>query len=453
MRRIKQVSITKYITIYLIVFVVFISFFMALFVSVLADRMIHYDIQSTMIKKVVGNGKHVNCVDGELKADSEYKFEDDGMYFQILDEQGKIFLGKSPKGFDVPGEIGKQKLHILQENGKEYYVIDRVNKRLTKATEKIIYSRAIVEKEDIDSKYQIIKYISYGSIPVFIIIVLLCSFVLSKNISDPLTQMSKTAAVIGKEGELSKRMEYSGRIKELSILADTNNYMLERVENMFDTQKRFSSDVAHELRTPLAVLLAQCEYAKEHTETKEEFDAAIDVIYRQAVKTNCIVTQLLELNRLESGQIIPELEEVDLNEMICSICDDEEWKNKEKVAFKKSFGEAKTQVDVGLAFILFQNIIQNAVKFSALPTTVEISTGCENDHVYVRVKDYGCGIRKEDMKKLFDPFYRAEKSRNSEGFGLGLPLADRIVKMHGGRIEVESEWGEGSIFTIVLPRS
>ena len=302
MRRIKQVSITKYITIYLIVFVVSISFFMAIFVSVLADRMIHYDIQSTMIKKVVGNGKHVNYVDGELKPDSEYKFEDDGMYFQILDEEGKILLGKSPKGFDVPGEIGKQKLHILQENGKDYYIIDRVNRRLTKATEKIIYSRGIVEKENIDSKYQIIKYISYGSIPVFILIVLLGSFVLSKNISDPLTQMSKTAEMIGKEGELSKRMEYGGKIKEFSILADTNNHMLERVENMFDTQKRFSSDVAHELRTPLAVLLAQCEYAKEHTETKEEFDASIDVIYRQAVKSKATGKRAVETGACGRGK-------------------------------------------------------------------------------------------------------------------------------------------------------
>ena len=70
------------------------------------------------------------------------------------------------------------------------------------------------------------------------------------------------------------------------------------------------------------------------------------------------------------------------------------------------------------SFITCARIYENAVKFSVLPTTVEISTGCENDDVYVRVKDYGCGIRKEDMKKLFDPFYRAEKSRNSQGFGL-----------------------------------
>lgn len=452
MRRVKQVSITKYITAYLIVLVVFISVFMSLFVNILADRMIHYDIQSTMIRKTIKNNKHVNYDNGELKTDKYFEYEDDDMYFQVLDGDGKVLIGKNPKGIDIPGEIGNQKLHILKEKGKEYYVIDRVNRKLTEATGEIVYSRCIVEKRDIDSKYQTVKYISYGSIPVFMLIVLLSSFVLSRNISEPLTQMSKTAAAIGNEGELSRRMEYGGKIKELSILADTNNHMLERVENMFDTQKQFSSDVAHELRTPLAVLLAQCEYAKEHTDTKEEFEESIDVIYRQAMKTNRIVTKLLKLNRLESGRVVLDLEEADLDEIICSVCDDEELKNKNQVKFQLSLSGVRTQVDIGLALILFQNIIQNAVKYSTLPATVEIMTGYREDNVVISVKDYGCGIKPEDIQKLFTPFYRVEKSRNSEGFGLGLSLADRIAKLHGGNISVESKWGEGSIFTVVLPK-
>ena len=452
MRRVKQVSITKYITAYLIVLVVFISVFMSLFVNILADRMIHYDIQSTMIRKTIKNNKHVNYDHGELKTDKYFEYEDDDMYFQVLDGDGTVLIGKNPKGIDIPGEIGNQKLHILKEKGKEYYVIDRVNRKLTEATGEIVYSRCIVEKSDIDSKYQTVKYISYGSIPVFMLIVLLSSFVLSRNISEPLTQMSKTAAAIGNEGELSKRMEYDGKIKELSILVDTNNHMLERVEYMFDTQKQFSSDVAHELRTPLAVLLAQCEYAKEHTDTKEEFEESIDVIYRQAMKTNRIVTQLLKLNRLESGRVVLDLEEADLDEMICSVCDDEELKNKNQVKFQLSLSGVRTQVDIGLALILFQNIIQNSVKYSTLPATVEIMTGYREDNVVISVKDYGCGIKPEDIQKLFTPFYRVEKSRNSEGFGLGLSLADRIAKLHGGNISVESKWGEGSVFTVVLPK-
>ena len=72
--------------------------------------------------------------------------------------------------------------------------------------------------------------------------------------------------------------------------------------------------------------------------------------------------------------------------------------------------------------------------------------------MFVSVKDYGCGMKKQDLEQIFQPFYRAEKARNSEGFGLGLSLADRIVKMHKGSIEVESEWGKGSTFTVWLPK-
>lgn len=245
-------------------------------------------------------------------------------------------------------------------------------------------------------------------------------------------------------------MEYDGRIEELSILADTNNYMLERLEDMFETQKRFSSDVAHELRTPIAVLMAQCEYAKEHADTKEELEESMDVVYRQVQKTNQIVTQLLNLNRMECGRIVPELEEVDLDEILCSICEDEE--RKDQVMFRLNLSGVRTQVDVGLMLILFQNIIRNAVKYSEKPAVVEIVSGYRDEEVFVSVKDYGCGMKKQDLEQIFQPFYRAEKARNSEGFGLGLSLADRIVKMHKGSIEVESEWGKGSTFTVWLPK-
>lgn len=453
MRRVKQISITKYITVYLIALVAVISVFMAVFVNLLADRMIHYDIQGTMIKKIVQNTRQVFYVDGKLVAGDEFENEDDGVYFQVLSQEGEILLGENPEGVNMSGDVITQKLHRHWENGKEYYVLTKVNQRLTKEAGSIVYSRGIAGREDMESRYQAVKYISYGCSLAFVLIVAFWSYFFSKRISEPLKQMSKTAETIGEEGELSRRMEYDGKIKELAVLADTNNQMLERVENMFDTQRRFSGDVAHELRTPLTVLLAQCEYAKEHAETKEEFDESIDVIYRHAIKTNQIVTQLLKLNRLESGRVVLDFEEADLDEILRSICEDEEWKNEGKVTFQTSFGGVQARVDVGLVLILFQNIVQNAVKYSELPATVEIHTYGGEENVFISVKDHGCGIREEDRGNLFVPFYRADKSRNSEGFGLGLSIADRIVKMHRGRIEVTSKWGEGSTFTVVLPKN
>lgn len=450
MRRIKKVSITKYIISYLIVLIFALSFLMVIFVSILADRMIYYDIQSTLIREIIKNNKNVRFEDGIIKPNEDFRFEDDGIYFQIVAENGSLILGESPIVLETTEKGVSQRLEMVESGGEEYYVIGRINKRLTKKVGHLIYNQCIVNKRNIDSKYPFIKYTSYASTPIFLALVLMAGIVMSGKISGPLKQMSETAEIIGQEGKLSKRMEYDGKIKELGVLAATNNGMLERIEHMLETQKQFSSDVAHELRTPIAVLLAQCEYAKEYAGTKKEFDDAIEVIYRQTKKTNMVITQLLNLNRLERDHVVLDLENADLDEMICSICDEIEFKEKDGVQFDLSLSGVRADVDIGLMLILLQNLIQNAVKYSSRPARVKIATRYREGAVVVTVQDFGCGIREKDLPYIFEPFYRVEKSRNSEGFGLGLPLADRIAKVHGGELKVDSVWGEGSTFTLVI---
>lgn len=450
MRRIKKVSITKYIISYLIGLILALSFLMVIFVSILADRMIYYDIQSVLLREIIKNNKNTSYEDGIIKPNEDFRYVDDGMYFRILDEDGSVILGESPIKVEFTEEGLSQRLRMVESEGEEYYIIGRINKRMTKEVGHIIYNQCIVNKRDVESKYKFIKYTSYASIPVFLMLVLMAGLVMSGKISGPLKQMSKTAEIIGQEGELSRRIEYDGKIKELGVLAATNNRMLERIENMLEMQKQFSSDVAHELRTPIAVLLAQCEYAKEYVSTKEEFDDAIDVIYRQTKKTNMVITQLLNLNRLESERVVLDLEDADLDEMIRSICDEIEFKEKDDVQFELALSGVRADMDIGLMLILLQNLIQNAVKYSARPARVKITTQYRDDAVVVKVQDFGCGIREEDLPYIFDPFFRVEKARNSEGFGLGLPLADRIAKAHKGEIKVDSVWGKGSTFTLVI---
>lgn len=455
MRRIKKVSITKYIISYLIGLILALSFLMVIFVSILADRMIYYDIQSTLLKEIAKNNKNTRYEDGIIKPNEDFRYVDDGMYFRILEEDGTVILGESPIEIEDEASVYtkegiSQRLKTVETDGEEYYIIGRINKRMTKEVGQIIYNQCIVNKRNVDSKYEFIKYTSYASIPVFLILVLMAGLVMSGKISGPLKHMSKTAEIIGKEGELSRRMEYDGKITELGVLAATNNRMLERIENMLETQKQFSSDVAHELRTPIAVLLAQCEYAKEYVGTKEEFDDAIDVIYRQTKKTNMVITQLLNLNRLESERVVLDLENADLDEMIRSICDEIEFKEKDGVCFDLDLSGVRADMDIGLMLILLQNLIQNAVKYSVRPAKVKITTQYRESAVVVEVQDFGCGIKEEDLPHIFDPFFRVEKSRNSEGFGLGLPLADRIAKVHGGELKVSSVWGKGSTFTLVI---
>ena len=120
----------------------------------------------------------------------------------------------------------------------------------------------------------------------------------------------------GQDKDLSQRVEYDGIIKEIDILSKANNRMLDRLEEIIEKQKQFTSDVAHELRTPVSVVMAQCQYARKHIHDKEEFDEAITLIERQIKKTNSIIMQLLQLSRLDQDRIRIDFEYVDIQDIV-----------------------------------------------------------------------------------------------------------------------------------------
>ena len=451
MRGVKPVSIRKYITTSIVALAFAMLVVMLIFINILASMAINYDIRKSMSREIRKNGQYVEYINGRLIPTERYQTQDEGMYFLVITEREGICLGSYPKGFEMKDNRQRLGLSLVKQNHRSYYVLDRVNARLTKISGQTIFERCVVQKSDIDSEYRTIKNMAYISTPVFLVVVLLAGFFIAERISAPIRQMCELAETIGKDEDLSQRMEYTGGFQEIRILTETNNHMLDRLEQMYESQKRFNSNVAHELRTPLTVLSVQCEYAKEQCEKPEEMKQSLEVIGRQVKKCNGIVAQLLRLNKLEQGQVKPDLEYADLDEIVRSICEEEEIKFDGKVEFRLALGEVWADVDVVLITSLIQNLVSNAIKYSTKPAVVEITTRKIEDNVAVCVQDHGCGITKEDVKKIFTPFYRADKARNSEGYGLGLALAEKIAQLHGGSIQVESEPGEGSSFTLILP--
>lgn len=453
MRGVKHnyISIKKYISISVAAVVLAMLVVMLTFINILADMAINYDIRTNLAREVRKNNKNIELVEGKIVANDKFEWEEEGMYFLIIKENEGICIGQYPADFRIDDKIKNRELSIVKQNGNVYYVFDKLNVKLTKETGQTIFGRCVVKKEDIYSEYRVIKYISYLSIPVFLVLALLASIMISRKISEPLRQMCSVAENIGKDENLSQRMKYEGGFEEIAILTDSNNRMLDRLEQMYESQKQFNSDVAHELRTPLSVLLAQCEYAKGHANEKEEMRTALEVIDRQVHKCSGIVGQLLQLRKLEQNQVALDLEDANIDEIVESICEDETLKAGEKVEFHLMLGGVSAKVDVILMTLLIQNLVNNAVKYSGSSAVVEVTTEKLQDEIRVSVKDYGCGIEKEELKNIFTPFYRIEKARNSEGFGLGLSLVERIAQVHGGKIAVESELGKGSCFILTLP--
>mgnify|MGYP001123764852 CR=1 FL=1 len=451
MRGVKSVSIRKYITTSMLALVFTMMVIMLIVINIFANMAIKYDIRKTMARELRKNGQYVEYMDGKLIPTEHFQTQDERMYFLVITEHEGICLGSYPEDFELDETKPRMGLSLIKQNHTSYYVLDRVNARLTKTSGQTVFERCVIRKSDTDSEYRTIKHMADFSIPIFLIVALLAGYFIAEKISAPIRQMCEVAEKVGRDENLSQRMEYAGEFQEIAVLTETNNRMLDRLEQMYESQKRFNSNVAHELRTPLTVLSVQCEYAKEQCEKPEEMKQSLEVIGRQIKKCSGIVAQLLQLNKLEQHQVKLDIEYASLDEIIESVCEDEKLQSDRNIEFGLKLGGSEGNIDVILITSVIQNLISNAIKYSKDPVLVEITTKKKADGNYITVRDHGCGMAAEELEKIFAPFYRIERSRNSEGYGLGLSLVEKIIQLHKGTIKVESEPGAGSCFTVYLP--
>lgn len=445
----KQVSIGRHILQLLIMALAAMALAMLVFVHILANAAVEYDIKQNLEREIYKNLKEVYVdEEGTVMCNVNFMQADEDISFVILNGNGKVLLGKYPDGCPQDIEIEVKKLHQTSAGGEVYYIRD-VRKRNENGLP--IFIRGIVRRSDAYSRYQTLEYLAFLSILLVSGIAIMGGIILSRQISGSLKGMCRFAEGIGQNMNMSGRMGLDGKFYELDVLVQANNRMLDRLEETFRQQEQFTSDVAHELRTPIAVMAAQCQYANGKTVSREDYQEAFEVIERQSAKVSAIISRLLELSRLDCDRRQIEEEDIDLPEIVQSVCEDLQQKSGDTLQFCLKLAQAHTVGDISLIAIASQNLLANAVKYSAPGSVVEAETGIRDDMVFLSVKDHGEGISEEDMAHIFKRFYKADKSRNSEGFGLGLPLAMKIAQKHGGTILAESEPGKGSIFTLLLP--
>lgn len=426
---------------------------MAVFITYFSNAAIEFDIKNQLRKESRYDYSNIDLKDGKVVVSENFIYEDNGILKVVLDREGRLVGGTYPHA----GIAGLKPLRkIIREvkcGENSYYIYDRsiVKEKGRGEYHTIAIIRCMVDKNGISSGYKTLKYASYICAAAIVLLVIILSSMFSKKIVGPLKEICKTAEKIGREKDLSQRIEYDGTFQEIQILAEANNRMLDRLEEIFEKQRQFSSDVTHELKTPVSVIMAQCQYAKKHIHNKEEFDEAIALIERQVKKTNKIINQLLQLSRLDQVGRNIEWEYVDLRDIVEEVCENEKLKDDKNVELRLDLENAEARVDVSLIMVAIRNLVNNAMKYSRENAAVDICLRKEKDKVLFSVQDYGCGMNEADKKYIFDRFYRADKARNSEGFGLGLSITAKIVEIHAGRIRVESEEGKGSIFFLEFP--
>ena len=303
--------------------------------------------------------------------------------------------------------------------------------------------------------------------PLVLVVALAGGLWLAGRALGPIDRMARTAAVIG-ESETSRRLEVRGR-DELSRLGRTLNGTFDRLQETIEQQRRFTADASHELRTPLAAVLGHAELALRKPRTADEYRAALADIEAAGQRMRAIVDGLLLLARADAGGVPLARERVGLRELCAEVlrlhaplaaAHDVELRlaGKELSAEELSGQELAVEpvaVDGDRARLqdLVGNLLGNAVRYNQPGGQVEVRVARRGDMTSIDVADTGIGIAAEHLPHLFDRFYRvdAARSRQAGGAGLGLAIAQWVAAAHGGRIDVASEPGRGSRFTVVLP--
>ena len=238
---------------------------------------------------------------------------------------------------------------------------------------------------------------------------------------------------------------------ELRCCSASFNDMIDRLDEGFSAQRQFTGNAAHELRTPLALMQAQVElFCAEHPDVNADTASLLGLLQEQTERMTHMTKTLLEMSELRS---VPCNDEIDLAPMIEEVLTDLAPLAEEKDIMLASEGEAQIIGSDTLIYRLLFNLAENAIRYSAPNSTVQISARAEADRVLLRVRDQGLGIPEQYQTSIFQPFFRVDKSRSRAygGVGLGLALVWEIAALHGGSIEVEESSESGTTMLVALP--
>jgi signal transduction histidine kinase len=272
-------------------------------------------------------------------------------------------------------------------------------------------------------------------------------YVLTRYLTGPVLRLRAAARRLA-EGELTARAsDTPPRRDEIGELVRDFNFMAERVEGLVTSQRQLISDISHELRSPLARINATLGLARQRLGQNVLFDR----LERDAERMNDMIGRLLTLATLEMTATSPEMRRINLKALVADIVTDAQWEARERNCHVELVcnGECDIEANPELLRSAAENVIRNAVRYTAPGTAVEVQVDCQHrgngDAAMIRVSDRGPGVPNAELSNIFRPFYRVADARDREsgGVGLGLAIAERVARVHGGSIHAENRAGGG----------
>lgn len=385
---------------------------------------------------------------GNIRVDSS-KLDDDavkpGIYIQVLDAEGNALY--SSRDADWIFEVVAAEKEKNKEPEREW--------------------SSITQSETVDGQdiqIQVLGSIYFNDflndfswmllllVPGYMLLAAIGSMFLAKRALQPIRQISETAKKIS-VGDLSERIEGIYSKDEVGELADTFNTMLEDLEVSFQRERQFTSDASHELRTPMTVITACVEDAI-HTDDPAIWDENIRVIQRENQRMRKIVSQLLMLSRGYEGRCHFQPEELCLWNMAETVCESlSPLAGSKSISIHNEVPQTyMIYADQSLFTQLLVNLVENAIKYGNEGGNIRITSSDDEAHYSLCVEDDGIGISEDDLPKIFERFYRADKARDRTGSGLGLSIVKWIAELHEGNVTAESELGKGTKMTITWLR-
>jgi heavy metal sensor kinase len=291
--------------------------------------------------------------------------------------------------------------------------------------------------------------------PVAVLLAALGGYLMAGRTLKPISEMADHARQITSES-LGRRLPNPNPHDEPGQLATVFNETLQRLENSFESLKRFTADASHELRTPLTALRSVGEVALREAGDAEALRETIGSMLEEAQRLNDLTDTLLMLARVESGRLPLHREPVSLSELVAEVCDSLEVLAAEKRQRIEVTSEPGLTVHADRVLLrqAVMNLLHNGICYSPPDSALRVNCTARGSEAVIEVADQGPGIAPEHQSKVFERFYRIDKARSRAegGAGLGLALAKLFIEQNGGSIGLSSEFGQGSCFWIQIPQ-
>ena len=445
----RKMSVKLRLTLWFTAFMAIIAVVCLALILIITGNISRRDASEKLDSAVRTNIANLEYSSGKLNLKSGFEFYRDDVYTVIYNNSRSVLGGETPHGFDISEPLENGVIKNVYGDGDSFTVFDLF---VPSGWDDGVWVRGIMLTPDIEVEALKSVRVFGLMLPFIILLAAAGGYLMIRRAMRPIERLTRIADSIsdGKDLKYDIPEELEG-YDETGRLARAFRLMVGRLEESFEAEKQFVSDASHELRTPTAVIGTQCDYLDKYADSVEDYKEGVEVIRRQNDRMRKLIERLLDMTRLDFGTKKLELKDTDLSELFNVLCDEQDTKDRGISVIKDIEPGIHAEIDAYLFSGVINNLLSNARKYGRDGGIIKAGLHRDGDCIKLSVSDDGIGIAKEDIDRIWRRFYQVSPSRETgSGLGLGLSMARQIVKLHGGSIDVESEPGKGSTFTVTI---